>query len=276
MEHVLADPPGVLALPATSAARCAVLVLSGSSGRIETERVRLLARHGAAAMSVRWFGAAGQPPGICEVALETFEPFLDRLASMSSEVAVLGLSKGAEAALLLARRDPRITAVGAFSPTSVVWANVGPARDGQARPQRSSWTERGNPLPFVPYDDEWQSDATAFRRRYEQSLRAFPARVEEAAIEVERIGGRVLLTAGEDDQVWPADWFADRIAARRAAHGLATEVLTDRAAGHRISFPGEAELPADRVSIEHGGSRPADAAFGRRVWPALLDLLRLG
>jgi len=273
MEHALA-------LPANSPARCAVLVLSGSSGRIETDRVRLLARHGAAALSFRWFGAPDQPPGICEVALETFGPALDRLASLSSEVAVLGISKGAEAALLLAGRDPRITAVAALSPTSVVWANVGPGRDGQDRPQRSSWTEHGKPLPFVPYDDEWQADATtgppAFLRRYEQSLRKFPARAEEAAIAVERIGGRVLLTAGGDDQVWPAEWFAERIAARRAAHGRTTEVFTDSAAGHRISFPGEAELPAASRPIAHGGSRQADTAFGSRVWPALLDLLRLG
>ncbi|GAB2744931.1 hypothetical protein GCM10010442_75960 [Kitasatospora kifunensis] len=44
-----------------------VLVLAGSSGRIETDRCRLLARTGMAALSIRWFGGEGQPAGICEI-----------------------------------------------------------------------------------------------------------------------------------------------------------------------------------------------------------------
>jgi len=124
VEYRLSNPEGLLVVPETGVARCAVLVLSGSSGRVEVDRVRLLADRGAVALSIRWFGDAGQPPGICEVPLETFLPALDRLVSLSDQLAVLGVSKGAEAALLLACRDARIRAVGALSPSSVVWANV--------------------------------------------------------------------------------------------------------------------------------------------------------
>lgn len=66
-EYPLSDPEGLLVLPTGEQPRCALLVLTGSSGRIATDRTRLLARHGAAAMSLRWFGGAGQPSGICEV-----------------------------------------------------------------------------------------------------------------------------------------------------------------------------------------------------------------
>lgn len=52
VEEVLSGPAGLLAMPA-GRARCAVLVLSGSSGRVESARVRLLAAHGAAALSLR-------------------------------------------------------------------------------------------------------------------------------------------------------------------------------------------------------------------------------
>lgn len=134
VEYWLSDPEGLLVVPETGAAGCAVLVLSGSSGQVEVDRVRLLADRGAAALSIRWFGDAGQPPGICEVPLETFVPVLDRLASLTDHLAVLGVSKGAEAALLLACRDARIRAVGALSPSSVVWANVGPGADGAHKP----------------------------------------------------------------------------------------------------------------------------------------------
>ncbi|MEV0493330.1 hypothetical protein [Streptomyces atratus] len=58
-----------------------VLVLAGSGGRIEDERCRIPAREGLTALSVRWFGGAGQPPGICEVPLETFVSATELLRS---------------------------------------------------------------------------------------------------------------------------------------------------------------------------------------------------
>ena len=279
VEYWLAGPKGLLVVPETGVAGCAVLVLSGPSGRVEVDRVRLLADRGAAALSIRWFGDAGQPPGICEVPLETFVPALDRLASLSDHLAVLGVSKGAEAALLLACRDARIQAVSALSPSSVVWANVGPGADGAHQPYRSSWTEDGVPVPFVPYDDTWALSSVGgqpvYRGLYEQSLRAFAARVHEATIPVERIAGRVLLAAGGNDLVWPSDWFATQVRARRTAHGLSTEVITSTPAGHRVPLPGEPASPAGGRWMARGGTTEADAALGLRVWLALLVLLNL-
>src|SRR3954469_22450021 len=54
-ERHLESPEGLLVIP-EGEARCAVLVLAGSSGRVDADRARLLARHGAVAMSIRWFG----------------------------------------------------------------------------------------------------------------------------------------------------------------------------------------------------------------------------
>lgn len=249
----------------------AVLVLSGSSGRVEHERVRLLTDHGAVALSIRWFGDVGQPPGICEVPLETFTPALDHLAGLSDHIVVLGTSKGAEAALLLAVRDPRIRTVVALSPTSVVWESV-----GSTGGPRSSWTSAGTPLPFVPYDPTWtgQGEPPAFRSLYEQSLTAFPEAVAAASIPVEQIRGRVLLSAGGDDRVWPSDRFAADIAARRAAHGLATISLGSAAAGHRVLFPGES-APAGGMRMARGGSAAADAELGGRMWAELCLALGL-
>ena len=124
----------------------AALVLPGSSNRVDTGRARLLADHGVAALPLPLFDEELE-----EVPLERFGPALDTLASISLRLAVIGVSKGAEAALLLAAGDARITAVAAFAPSSVVWA-------GLAGRQRSSWTRGGLPLPFVPYDETWVSD----------------------------------------------------------------------------------------------------------------------
>ena len=278
VEYLLSEPDGLLVLPENEDPRCAVLVLSGSSGRVEVDRVRLLAARGAAALSMRWFGDVHQPLGICEVPLETFSPALDRLSSLSEHLVVMGVSKGAEAALLLASRDDRIRAVAALSPSSVLWANVGPGIDEAQRPQRSSWTEGGEPLPFVPYDDTWlppTGGAPAYCGLYEQSLKIFASRVSEAAIPEERITGRILLTAGGDDLVWPSVLFASQVQDRRAAHGLDTKVITSSTAGHRVHLPGEPTPGPEGMTMQRGGTAEADAELGSRVWPALLNLLKL-
>ena len=84
-----------------------VLVLAGSSGRLDAGRAELLASHGATALALRWFGGVGQPDLPREAPLETFVGALDRLARECDRLAVLGVSYGAEAALLTAVRDAR-------------------------------------------------------------------------------------------------------------------------------------------------------------------------
>lgn len=272
----LTDPPGVWVEPA-AAVGTGVLVLGGSSGAVEVDRAALLARHGAAAASIRWFGGPGQPPGICEVPLETFGPVLGDLRKASDRVAVVGVSKGAEAALLLAAHDTRVDAVIALAPTHVVWANLGAGSDGQDTPPRSSWTVGGAALPFVPYDERWTWDGEgdpAFRGLYEQSLRAEPGRVAAATIPVERIAGAVVLVAGTDDQVWPSEEAARAIEARRRVHGLDTMVITHPLAGHRTTLPGEQASPRGAV-MARGGTPEADAELGALVWPVVVQVLRL-
>lgn len=146
------DLQGVSFAPATHHGVGAV-VLGGSSGTVPLERARLLAGLGVHAIALRWFGGPDQSPGICEIALESFERATDRLVAQGCRhVAYLGTSKGAEAALLVAAFDLRISTVVAFSPTSVVWLNTGPGRDGHGWPPRSSFTWRGRPLPFAPHE----------------------------------------------------------------------------------------------------------------------------
>ncbi|MFP5020417.1 acyl-CoA thioester hydrolase/BAAT C-terminal domain-containing protein [Pseudonocardia phyllosphaerae] len=279
MESRLTDPEGFLAAPASGRPTAAVLVLSGSSGTIETERVRLLAGRGAAALSIRWFGGPGQAPGICEIPLETFGPALDRLAGLADHLGVVGISKGAEAALLLAARDDRIRAVAAFSPTAVAWGNVGPGHDGSVRPVRSSWTDAGQPVPFVPYDGTWRppddDGPPAFRGLYEQSLDTYAGLVPAATIPVETITARVLVTGGGDDRVWPSDVFAAQIAERRAANGRETTVVVHRDAGHRILLPGEPVPEPHGMTMARGGEPGTDASIGRDAWPHLVDMFRL-
>jgi len=210
--------------------------------------------------------------------LETFTPALDRLGELADNLAVMGTSKGAEAALLLAGYDSRIRSAVAFSPSSVVWANVGAGQDGAIRPCRSSWTVNGQPLPFVPYDDTWQQPTRdcppSYRSLYEQSLTTHSEHVEAATIPVEDIDADLLVTGGGDDHVWPSDTFATQITQRRAKHRRHTRLLIEPHAGHRVSLPGEPAIDSD-MTMSRGGSEQANARMTERIWPHLLDMLSL-
>ncbi|RVX46700.1 hypothetical protein EDD27_9598 [Nonomuraea polychroma] len=278
-ELELTEPwEGVLITPGPSS-HTGVLVLAGSSGRIERERARILAQEGMTAMSIRWYGGPGQSPGICEIPLETFVSAIDLLESTGvRRICLLGSSKGAEAALLTSIHDPRVDGVVAMSPTSVVWGNIGPGLDGQQHPYRSSWTWKGQPLPFVPYDDDWRAaepanGPKAIRGWYERSERTFADLLPTAGIPIEETRADVLLVAGGDDAMWPSLPFAERLAARRRAAGRPARLISSAEAGHRLRLPGEGPAPASPQFL-YGGDAVADAELGAAAWPHILDLLR--
>jgi uncharacterized protein len=269
------DVQGTLLRP-TPRSDLGVIVLSGSSGRVDVARARLFAARGAVALAQRWFGGEGQEPGICEVPLETFFAAIDRLVREGCErIAFIGTSKGAEAALLTAAHDPRVDAVAAFSPTSVVWGNLGTGRDGVEWPQRSSWTRAGNPLPFIASDPYWKREyrdgLMRYRGLHEQSLRRFASEVEAATIPVETARAKFILIAGGDDALWPSDWFARSIAERLAKFGKQAVLLMHPEAGHRVLLPGE--TTARSALHAHGGTDPADQELGEVAWTAILAML---
>lgn len=66
VEHAIGEPcEGVLVEPAGSTA--SVLVLAGSTGRVDVDRCRVLARAGLTAPSIRWFGDSHQLSGLQQV-----------------------------------------------------------------------------------------------------------------------------------------------------------------------------------------------------------------
>lgn len=276
-EQLAGTVQGTLVRP-SSHGDLGVVVLHGSSGRPDLERAQIFAKHGALALALHWFGGKGQVPGICEIPLEDFFAAVDHMKGLGcARVALIGASKGAEAALLVAAHDSRIDTVIGVSPSSVVWANTGPGRDGEAWPQRSSWTLAGMPLPFVAYDPYWRPQKrdglVGYRSFHQQSLQRFAKEAVEATIPVERIEGKVLLVAGGDDALWPFDEFAREIVARRHTASKATGLVVHPDAGHRVLFPGETK-PRSPLHA-HGGDDLADAALGRAAWKEISRLLNL-
>lgn len=246
----------------------AVLVLAGSSGRIDSSRAELLARHGAIAESVRWFGGPGQNEGPWDISLELFLDRVTDLNRVADRVVVLGTSFGSEAALLVGAHSPQVSAVAAFAPSDVVWAGI--RSDGSVT---SHWTLGDSALPYVGFVEDWSpdTDPPAFVELYEESRRRSPEAVSAAAIPVERIA-QLLLVAGGDDQVWPSLAMAEAIRRRRDTHGLATTLVSDPEAGHRTVLPGESPA-AGGVRMRRGGTDEADRRLGSAAWAGLEALL---
>jgi len=247
----------------------AVLLLAGSSGRVETERAELLARHGARVRAIRWFGGIGQRPAPHEVPIEMFIDQLDLLRLEADRVAIFGTSFGAEAALVTASLHP-VDATIAVAPSSVVWAGIADEN------WSSHWTHRGAPLPAVTFDPTWSpsTEPPEYRSLYESNLARDPEGAAAAAIHAEDIAGVVVLVAGGDDRVWPSDRFAAEIAERRRVHGREATVVTHPAAGHRMVLPSES-VAVGGVTMARGGSPSADAALGALAWPQIVHALGL-
>lgn len=199
---------GTLFLPAAAGRHPAVIVLGGSDG-ISEHRSALLASHGYAALSLAYFRGQGLPPSLVNIPLEYFENAVQWMRAQiwlrDHVLAVWGVSRSGELALLIGSTIPEINAVVAYVPSGVLHGGFGPddaSRDGLC----AAWSYRGRPLPYLPENNaaddpasvDYGASAVAEAARYLAQLRDADA-VERATIAVEKIRGPVLLVSGEDD-----------------------------------------------------------------------------
>jgi dienelactone hydrolase len=220
-----------------------VLALAGSGGGfIDYKDMQYLALEGYAVLSVAYFKAPGLPDKLEEIPLEYFERALHRFgkhpAVDSNKIIVLGISRGAELALLLASEYPQIKGVVAYAPGCLVLPSHTETPDG--RLTRASWTRDGKPFPFAPLQPlrETSGGVVAYRR-YGAPLLERPDR-EVYIIKVEKSRAAILLLSGQDDQVWPAAEMARLVEARLKNKGYPYPVrnVIYPGAGHRLAlFP---------------------------------------
>jgi uncharacterized protein len=243
-------------IAARRGSRTGVIVLSGSSGRVDVDRAALFAKAGVNALALRCFGAPGQSRGICEIPLETFFSATDYLISRGCQrVIFVGTSKGAEAALLAAAYDQRVSAVIAISPTV---RRVGQHRSWQRRSglartvvvvfERRAPRLRSGRLCLEARQPGWSYFSSTL---FEQSLNANPAAVQQAIIPIEKTAADINLVAGGNGALWPSDVFAQQLSRRREDYGIPVSLVVDSHAGHRILLPGE-DTPRS-TNHAHGG-----------------------
>jgi dienelactone hydrolase len=282
-------PPiiGRLFIPPGRGPHPAVVVLSGTGGGFDLDKAAVLSRQGFATLALAYFGIPPLPTWLHRIPLEYFEAALGWLAAQpeidAQRIGVLGVSRGAELALLLGAKFPAIHPVAAYAPSNVAWAAGG--RDKATGEIIPSWTWQGSPVPFAPLPLRgfmWRSaiPVAALRRRvmfrnlFRAGLRNREA-IERASIAVERIGGPLLLISGGDDHLWPATEMSQAILARLKKNGFAHSVehLNYPRAGHMLRYPylpttsresGNTHLRGAKFSF--GGTPQADAEAQTDAW----------
>lgn len=294
VEHTV----GRLYLPEDSAGRPplpVVVVLGGSGGGFDLDKAALLARHGFATLALAYFGVPPLPTWLHRIPLEYFEAAFAWLASQpeidTQRMGVLGVSRGAELALLLGSRLPQIRTVVGYAPSCVAWAASG--RDKETGELIPSWMHGDKPVPFLPLPLREFILRSAlpvallkrpvmFRNLFRTGLRNSKA-IAAAEIPVERIRGPILLVSGGDDHLWPAGEMSEAIVGRLKARGFnhRVERLHYPKAGHMLRYPYLPTTARDsrnphlrNARYSFGGTPSADAEAQADSWRRAIEFLR--
>ncbi|MEM1082140.1 MAG: acyl-CoA thioester hydrolase/BAAT C-terminal domain-containing protein, partial [Pseudomonadota bacterium] len=257
----------------------AILMLGGSEGGLG-RGVHVMAlelqQQGFTVFHMSYFGAPGQPEALERIPLEVFDQGVDWLKQQPgvdpNNLGVLGASKGAEAALLVASRRSDLKVVVAGMPSSVVWNGINWAFGGAS--MVTSWTADGDDLTTMPYA-MWNpaEGVISVYRSIEDPDRSTQA--EQAAIPIEQSTASVLLICGEAETMWPACPMSRMLAARsREQAGPAITILAYEDAGHFLFGPPvPEEAPFYTQLGAFGGSVEGNASARADSWPKVVEFL---
>jgi dienelactone hydrolase len=224
----------------------AVLAFGGSEGgNGQIPVAALLASHGYPALALAYFGAPGLPAHLNDIPLEYFATAARLLAAQPAadpaHVVVMSVSRGTEAALLLADDYPQLI-------HGVVVDAPGAQVDPGFPDGGNAWTVGGRPVP-------------------------------QTAIPLNHIDGPLLAVAGADDQVWDSPDAVQLISYELSDAGdrYPHQALVYPDAGHWAGslpyLPLGTETVEDGSTEDLGGTRAGVAASREASWPKVLALL---
>lgn len=186
-----------------------------SSDRIQERQQYLDA--GFAVLVIGYFGLPDTPAGLDRIELTSITQAIQNALSSemidSNKLAVMGVSKGAELALVLASRLEAISTVISVVGSDAVFGSTEWYSTG------SSWVWQDQALPFVPFS--FPSALAFMQGKYRQGFELAMQHeflYQQAKIPVELMHADVLFISGTADQVWPSSEMADRMMHRLERH----------------------------------------------------------
>lgn len=173
--------------------------------------------------------------------LERIETAIQWLrAHGNQKIGIAGASTTGTLALTAASFFPELTLTIAMTPSDFVWQGfMQGKRDGCKEwpiEGESLFSYRGEPLPYMTFCYQhpkyWQvieeetkrsHSMLASRRLFDDSEAVSPI-TEEETIKVEKIGGKLLLIGAEDDTLWDAAKYIQRMEKRLSEHAHSCSV----------------------------------------------------
>lgn len=189
-----------------------------ASARWKPQRERFLDQ-GYALLALGYFGTPNSPEALDRISLDGVHAAITEAARDPRVdgrcIALIGGSRGAELALLLASHYPDIKAVVAIVPGSAVFPAL---TDAMTTP---GFSRGDKPLPFVPMTWGATPDLLVGNLRGAfETIMQDEAAMARAAIPVERIAGPVLFVSASRDEAWPSREMSDAMMQRLQAHGF--------------------------------------------------------
>ncbi|MCB5109278.1 dienelactone hydrolase family protein [Streptococcus mutans] len=259
IEHVTGDYlNGFRIIPDNIKYKGVIVTFRGSDGTPAYEQAIQLAQEGYQVLALFFFGMPNQHPTLAEVPVEYYqeiESYISQHFSQPDMITVIGTSKGAEYALLLASLYDSIDNVVLYAPSSHIYAGL------DFRNYSSSWSQNGKALPYLDVRSENSlklfynfliKTPISYYHTYKQALDK-DKNSEDKRIKVEKTKANILIFAGENDRMWPSAESARLIEKYQPNH---TQVTIYKEAGHL--FAGDGIIDSRGIYLSVGGNKAAN------------------
>lgn len=210
--------------------------------RWKTVRDQLL-DSGYAFLAVEYFGGPKTPSELDRISLDAINDTIIAVAKRAqidtSNIALIGGSKGGELILNLASRYNNYTAAIAIVPGKASF----PGHTFTFN--NSSWMFDGREVAFAPAP--WKSIIPIIKRESRKAMEMIledKEAVAKAAIEIEKINGPILFLSGTKDEMWPSTEMSNDMTDRLGANGFAHYY-------EHVAIPGGHRAPLDHFDLVH-------------------------
>ena len=240
--------------------RGVIVVYGGSEGSPNYNRAKQLFDAGYEVLSLYFFGQPNQKPTLANIPLDQFDEvtsYINEHVEDPAPLTVIGASKGAEFAELLAARGYPVDNVVAYAPAHYSYSGL----DFTGGEDLPSFTDKGE---TVEYGSFRKSSISAGAKMFWDMATGYPvsyratyegtAANADAPIDLSDFDGNVLLFAGEADQMWQSDVAARALAEQ--GDNIEAHIYPD--AGH-VFFPKSDEQP-NGWQIMFGGTDEGNRA----------------
>ncbi len=204
-----------------------------------------------------YFGVGELPERLEAVPMEYFVNSIDLIREKygiaPERTAVIGQSKGGEAALVLTKYLRSAVTIALVASCYVFQGIPSGPEAFKAAAGRSSWTYGGRELPFIPfyYDSEVVRELKAqkYRSCYELSIQHNYN--PDAIINIRDYPGKLLFISEENDAYWPSRDMMDQLIENCSDRSRTEHVVIDLEGHYLLSYEESVEKIIDYLDEVH-------------------------